>query len=256
MPEQSWADFLTECGLVEACANSLICLGYDSKATFGQAFLDAAALERFIKHFLTIKKGAGEVDGDMWDIHPVAGKLRSVWNACRPQVVKAPPAPGPPSQALALPGMLAGGPQKIQASERCRLRKELESKYSSAVITPATMPALSLLQAVHQQVQSNNWEWLPWKRLLSEDAVLDMKGRRAQSSTQELQLVHALECAASVFHEEWDLELGPSMRVQNLLETRSHAYTMSGAGHLGPWNAYVKRFMGRGCRPGSNGRGF
>ena len=121
-PEQSWADFLTKCGLVEACANSLISSRYDSKATCGQAFLDAAALERFLKPFLTIKKGAGEVDGDMWDIHPAVGKLRSVWRACRPQVAQAPPASGPPSRALALPGVLVDGPQKIQASEQRRAK--------------------------------------------------------------------------------------------------------------------------------------
>ena len=45
---------------------------YDSKVTFGQAFLGSALLERFIKRFLTVPKAAGDVGGDMWHIHPVA----------------------------------------------------------------------------------------------------------------------------------------------------------------------------------------
>ena len=80
MPEQTWKAFLQECGLPESCVAALVSSGYDSRETFGQAFLDTAALERFIKHFLTILKAAGEVAGDMWDIHPVAGKLRGVWS--------------------------------------------------------------------------------------------------------------------------------------------------------------------------------
>ena len=43
-----------------SCANSLISSGCDSKATFCQAFLDAAALERFIKHVLMVKKVRGK----------------------------------------------------------------------------------------------------------------------------------------------------------------------------------------------------
>ncbi|CAE7484089.1 unnamed protein product, partial [Symbiodinium microadriaticum] len=244
--------FLQECGLPESCVAALVSSGYDSRETFGQAFLDTAALERFIKHFLTILKAAGEVAGDMWDIHPVAGKLRGVWSKCRPTTE--PVSVKPSSQALAVPGLLCSQPQKIQAADRCRLKKELESMYSSAVITPATMPALSLLQTIHLQVESKNWEWLPWKRLLSEDALLEMKGRRSQASGNELQLVQALECAAGVYREEWDLDLGPSaMRVQHLLETRSHAYVMCGAGHLGHWNVYVKKFMGYYCKRPSDG---
>ncbi|OLQ06360.1 Protein lap1 [Symbiodinium microadriaticum] len=252
MPEQTWKAFLQECGLPESCVAALVSSGYDSRETFGQAFLDTAALERFIKHFLTILKAAGEVAGDMWDIHPVAGKLRGVWSKCRP--TSEPVSVKPSSQALAVPGLLCSQPQKIQAADRCRLKKELESMYSSAVITPATMPALSLLQTIHLQVESKNWEWLPWKRLLSEDALLEMKGRRSQASGNELQLVQALECAAGVYREEWDLDLGPSaMRVQHLLETRSHAYVMCGAGHLGHWNVYVKKFMGYYCKRPSDG---
>lgn len=252
MPEQTWKAFLQECGLPEGCVSALLSAGYDSRETFGQAFLDTAALERFIKHFLTVLKATGEVVGDMWDIHPVAGKLRGVWSKCRPTTETV--SVKQSSQALAVPGLLCSQPQKLQAADRCRLKKELESMYSSAVITPATMPALSLLQTVHLQVESKNWEWLPWKRLLSEDALLEMKGRRSQASGNELQLVQALECAAGVYREEWDLDLGPSaMRVQHLLETRSHAYVMCGAGHLGHWNVYVKKFMGYYCKRPSDG---
>ena len=60
-----------------------------------------------------------------------------------------------------------------------------------------------LLQAIHSQVENSNWEWMPWKRVLSEDAILEMKSRRAQAPAGgQHDLVHALESIAGVFHEK------------------------------------------------------
>ena len=97
---------------------------------------------------------------------------------------------------------------------------------AAAVISPATLPSISFLQAIHSQVENSNWEWMPWKRVLSEDAVLEMKSRRAQAlSGGQHDLVHALENIAGVFHEEWDLELGASaIRVQSLSRSSSRTF--------------------------------
>ena len=86
---------------------------------------------------------------------------------------------------------------------------------------------------------------MPWMRVLSEDAVLEMKSRRAQAPAGgQHDLVHALESIAGVFHEKWDLELGASaIQVQSLLETRAHAYVMCRAGHLGHWNVYIQKLL-------------
>ena len=75
------------------------------------------------------------------------------------------------------------------------------------------------------------WEWLPWRRILSEEQLLEVKSRRSRSG-------------ADAAPDEWDLEIaGAALRVQHLLETRSHAFAMVGACHLHSWVVYVKKFL-------------
>ena len=162
MAAPTWMDVLKSGGLSTACAETIINAGYDCQAGFAEAFVDSAALERFIKHLLLTLKLAGEVAADMWDIHPEAGKLRALWRSFRSSgAVPVPPArdetPGVTSQALALVASSGSGLGKIQSADRNNLKKELKAAYSSAVITPpATLPSLNFLQAIHSQAESAN----------------------------------------------------------------------------------------------------
>ena len=106
-----------------------------------------------------------------------------------------------------------GSSSKLMPSDREKMKCQLENDYSSVFVTAETMPALCYLNTIQQQKADKLWEWLPWRRILSEDRV-----------------------------PEWDLEIaGAALR--HLLETRSHAFAMVGACHLHSWVVYVKKFL-------------
>ena len=118
-------------------------------------------------------------------------------------------------------------------------------------MTADTLPAMSYLQPVHQQVAGKQWEWLPWKRILSEEQSLAVRGRSKQG-TAGLDGLSVWAAAVGLQTEEWDLELGASaMRVQQLLETRAFAHAMVGAGHLHSWVVYTKKFLQFYCKKSS-----
>ena len=103
------------------------------------------------------------------------------------------------------------------------------------------MLSLGLLQ-VRQQCVGKQLEWLPWKCVLIDEQVLEVRGRKTASGHGGL--LDLLEAAAGIQHEEWDLDLGASaLRVQNFLATRAHAYLMCSSGNLPRWFVYTKRFL-------------
>ena len=74
MAAAAWMECLKAAGLNDPCAQALITAGYDDQAVFSEAFVDSAALERFIKQVLLTLKPLEGVTPDLWDIQPVAGK--------------------------------------------------------------------------------------------------------------------------------------------------------------------------------------
>ena len=143
-----------------------------------------------------------------------------------------------PVQAL-LP--LAPTCPKPTTADREKMRRDLEKAYPGIVVSGATLPAMGFLQTVHAQCNSKCWEWIGWKRILSEDASVEV---RARKGSQCLDLAAALTTAAGLQMDEWDQELGASaLRVQRLVETRAFAYTMVGAGHLAAWTTYIQKFV-------------
>ena len=185
-------DVLKSGGLSTACAETIINAGYDCQAGFAEAFVDSAALERFIKHLPLTLKPAGEVAADMWDIHPVAGTLRALWRSFRPSLLQ-------PCRSISCRPYRAR--QTAPTRNGCR-----------GSVCCRRMPCLRCADAGPKRRQGASVIWsMRWKT--------------------------------------WpgffmDLELGASaIRVQNLLETRAHAYAMCKAGHLGHWNVYIKKFL-------------
>ena len=100
-----------------------------------------------------------------------------------------------------------------------------------------------VLQCV--QAASKSWEWLGWKRILSEEHVGQTRERKR--GNQSLDVVDLLAHAAGLVHDELDVDLGVSAyRVEKLLSVCSHAYCMCGAGHLSSWtlySLYIQAFM-------------
>ena len=188
-----------------------------------------------------------------WKFHPVLGSLRALWVKARasiaagplPAAGSLPPAPFPPAApALNASSLLSLGvpQQRLNTAERDKLKRAFEKSYSGVVLAPSTLPGLSFLQCAQSQCASKSWEWLCWKRVLSEENVGQIKDRKRGS--QPLEVADLLAHAAGLVHDELDIDLGGSAyRVEKLLTVRSHAYCMCGAGHLSSWGLYTQAFM-------------
>ena len=164
--------------------------------------------DSFAKHFLPRQLKPDGVAEESWSFHPLVGVLRTLWKtASAPSAV-----PTSPSLALATPslsggltGALVGQGRTITVADRDAMRRSLENKCTGTLVRLATLPSISLLQRVEAQQDSKAWDWICWKRLLSEKAVTAMKGRRKTDP-----------------HEAF-MEAAPR-KVQLLLQVRARAY--------------------------------
>ena len=247
-----------EVGLPDVIAKSLHDMGYDSPETFRSSFVDTAALESWLGRARPkLGEAVADVDDEDWSTHSMAGKLRRLWSRCGPCLPTA-VASKPPCSALALFGesALPQSSQRLDAGDRERLLKDFEKRFPGLALCASTLPSLGLLQCVQSQCKSKAWTWVPWKRILSEEAALDVQSRRA---TRKRDMAEIVAEAAGLCSDEWDLDLSASpYKVQTLLTVRAHAYAMSEAGHLHSWMSYVNKFMihytrrpGLGLRPPS-----
>ena len=235
-------------GLPECVASRLAAMGYDSTDTFHSSFVDAAAFEAWLcRSRVRLGDTASAVEEADWTTHPLAGKLRRLWRLCQPEPVRPTlpvmPQPSPVCNALALLGDVgAPGPsQRLDVAERERLVKSFEKRFPNVALSPSTLPSLSLLQSVHTQCKTKSWSWIPWRRILSEEAALDVQSRRA---TRKQDMAEIVAEAAGLCSDEWDLDLSASpLRVQTILTVRAHAYAMAEGGHLHSWMAYVNKLM-------------
>ena len=234
---------MVSAGLPQKMADAIVTMGYDSPDVFRSAFVDKSAFETWLsKSREKLGDEAKAIDASDWTTCPLAAKLRLFLSSLQP--------PSPPESLGAITAKesslallpLAGSTSKVSASDRDAWRRQIEKDYPSAVVTPETLPSLGFLQLVRQQCVGKQWEWLPWKRVLSEEQALEVRGRKNASGHGEL--LDLFAAAAGIQHEEWDMDLGASaLRVQNLLDTRAHAYVMCGSGHLHSWSVYTKRFL-------------
>ena len=208
-------------------------------------FKDDATFEAFVQHMLVHKQIVDGVDQASWSFHPLCGQLRNLWKRLSKQGI------GSVAVATLSPAASAAGAVQQPASscaeslsvvERDRLRRELEKKYTGALITERILPCMSLLNMIHAQKLQGAWEWISWKKLLSEQAACAVKGHRSCEAKDRF--VEALVQGAGLCEEQWDKELPAApFQVQALLQVRSFAFAMVGACHLGSWNLYVPKFM-------------
>ena len=181
-------------------------------------------------------------------VHYLFVQVCFFWHQCAPTPVDSTPGPAASPTALALPspGQLGVGDpsacvgHRLNVSQRDRMRRDLESKYTGLYVTESTLPSMPFLQTIQTQANQKAGEWLPWRKVLSERATLDARGHKQRSSREE-----ALDkLLGGPAEEELEQELSPSpFRLQTLLTVRGHAYAMCGAGHLGSWSLHVSRFL-------------
>jgi hypothetical protein len=231
----SWSEIMTKVGLAEAIQEAIIQEGYDAADIFGFAFTESSALEAWLTRFQSKCEAFKDLPPAEWISHPVAAKCRILWQ----QVSKPAPPPAPEagvSTAAPLPACT-----KKSTTDRDRMRKEVEAKYASHVFCHDTLPSMGLLQIVKQQCVGKHWEWIPWKRILSEAVSQEARARRAADSHNDL--LHLVADSMGVLREERGPDnVQSAYRIQCLLGTRANAFAMCGAYHLGSWTLYNKKF--------------
>ena len=169
----TWRQLLLDASVPEEVIARLSELGYSSKASF--AFESEAVFKFFAKHALVRKGLMPDVTEDTWAFHPLVGVLRDV---CAPTPVVSTPGPAASPTALALPspGQLGVGDpsacvgHSLNVSQRDKMRRDLESKYTGLYVTESTLPSMPFLQTIQTQANQKAWEWLPWRKVRSERA--------------------------------------------------------------------------------------
>ena len=201
----------------------------------------------FTQHALVSAAVVTGVSADCWEVHPLVGRLWSVWKDCQPGASES-NAPPRPTMALALHPTAApaatgaAGGARLSVADRDRLRRDLEAKCPSVLLTPSSLPAMSYLQFVQSQVAQKAWEWVPWKKMLSDKAANAVRERKTDKGRDAV--AEYLMVASGVQAEQWDLDLSPPpFKVQGLLYVRALAFAMCGACHLGSWSLYISKFL-------------
>jgi hypothetical protein len=136
-------------------------------------------------------------------------------------------------------------PKRLDTGDREKMKKETENKFSGVLLRMDILPYMPLLNAVQLQVSRKAWEFIPWKKLLSEGRVVEVRKQKQESAEKNFELLTVMARAAGV-HEEESWESAPSgshERVRDLLSTRAAAYAMTGACHWCSWTYYIDRFL-------------
>ena len=174
---EAWKLALETARVPEAAKLKIIELGYETQDAFN--FDDDDTFKAFMKQFLLVEWKPDGVTETTWSFHPIVGKLKALWR-------KAAGSTHPPSQVLTAPspatgglaGVLVGHSKTLTVVDRDEMRRDLEKKYTGVLVTMASLPSMSLLHTVKAQVDGKAWDWIPWKRLLSEKAAMAVKERR------------------------------------------------------------------------------
>ena len=198
----SWRTTMVQAGVQESMADAIIRLGYDEEGLFRAAFVDQQAFEGWLnklRHKIGDAALAALSDED-WGTHPhVCYGNPGCPCSCPPLWLHR-------MHSLWVPaGSMPGAGAKLTAAGREQMRRKLEKDYSSCLVTRETLPALCFLQSIHQQAADKFFEWLPWRRILSEEQLLEARRSRSTSDGPA--------------PDEWDMELaGAALRVQQTLE--------------------------------------
>ena len=223
----------------EPARAKLLELGFDTQEAF--SFKDEKVFEVFAKDFLLVDLKLDGATETNWACKPLVQKLRALWmKGC---------GGGAAPQALALPytpvvvgacpgsGLLLGSNKGLTVADRDQLRRALEAKYTGCVVDLESLPSMPFLNIVKTQHDNKAWDWLPWKKVLSEKVASALKDKKPALGPLEVL------CGANV-EEQLDRELSNQpFPILQLLTVRGHAYAMVGSGHLGSWTLYNNRFM-------------
>lgn len=144
MAAPAWISALSEAKVPEQVQSKLVAMGYETADSFH--FKDERVFEAFVKKFLVVEKEFG--------------KLKVLWLSAKSSVLGGSFAvPKAEGLALALPspvsgcglaGALVGLGKLLSALDRDKMRRDVENKYSGAILTLESLPCMSL-NAVYLQ---------------------------------------------------------------------------------------------------------
>ena len=181
----SWRQELLDAQVPGPVVEEIVQL-YGSKTVFKFSFLSADSLEKFAKTLLVKTKLVDNAGSDAADIHPALGALRAVHAslhspACQPveKVTEIQP-------TLLSTSMHAG---RMHGGDREELRKQFAADYPGAGLNERVLPSLQYLHTIKQQCAQKAWEWLPWRKVLSEEQAMKLKEKRSASKLEMVDLL-------------------------------------------------------------------
>lgn len=232
--------------LEEEVIDAIVALGYKRAATLFNAFVADGALEGWLQRLKNKIASAADLPNDAWLSSPVC--------AAQPGPGSASSSAGP-RDANHIVLVAVWGP----CQTRCRRTRAIDSSVRKALPWSCAHSrddaSTPIPQRIQRQCQQKAWSWVPWRRVLSEAALLDMQSRKASAKKRDFAEVVAK--VAGLCCEEKDAEIsGSPRRIFQLLCTRAHAYVLCGGGRLHAWMCFVNRFIVHySRRPGNGWRG-
>ena len=166
-----------------------------------------------------------------------AGRLRRLWQECSKTcvvqpVVLAAPVPAP----AALPVL-----EVVAVPTGKQYMAKFKEVYPSEYLTAQTTPSSGVLTMLKKQVDTKSFEWVPWRRLLSEAQSSEWQEAKKYDDS-----VLALLAAERGLGEPEVLKgsyAAAAWQVEKLLSLRAVAYAMLDATHLVPAKMYVSKFL-------------
>ena len=95
------------------------------------------------------------------------------------------------------------------------LRRTLEAKFADCVVDLESLPSMPFLNIVKTQRGNQAWDWLPWKKVMSEKVALALKARKFALGPREFY-------AGLMWRSSWTVRL-------DALQQQVHEIVYSGA---------------------------
>jgi hypothetical protein len=83
-------------------------------------------------------------------------------------------------QQTALMSLSASG--RLHCGEREQLREQFLDDYPGAVLSDQVLPSVAYLHVIKQQCAQKAWEWIPWRRIVSEEHALQKRTNAQRGS--------------------------------------------------------------------------
>lgn len=244
----AWKQSLIDAGVPEEVSEK-IASTYQSEKIFSNSFRHDVDLDKFATSVLVNWDQSLRGD-DAWSFHPAMGAWRGLLQEMRTkagQPVEQVAAQAHPGNAVESLLPFAGFPPapcgKITEGDREKMKGEFIANYPGVILHGGNLPSLGFLQAIMTQCKTASWAWVPWKKILSEDALLEVKSRAGKES-KRAELLDLIAQSAGLETSEWDQDIHRSPhRTGVILTVCAHSCAMSGGGHLASWMSYVHKFL-------------